>query len=310
MEMRRLGISGLQVSVIGLGGNTFGATVDGDEAVRVIQGAIDAGITFLDTADVYSAGRSEDLVGKAIAGRRQEVVLASKCGIQMPAGAYAGGLSRRWITQAVEDSLRRLGTDYLDLYQMHRPDEATPLEETLRATDDLVRQGKVRYVGCSNYAAWQVAQGLGVSERLGLAKWVSAQNRWNVIDGLSDPELLPAARELGVGIIPFTPLASGILTGKYRQGEEPAPGTRFGDLKGMRGRLTDAKLAAVERLRPWAAERGHTTAELAIAWLLAHPEVSSVIAGARSLEQVQANLRAGEWVLTAAERDEVAGLVG
>jgi aryl-alcohol dehydrogenase-like predicted oxidoreductase len=308
MELRRLGNSGLQVSAIGLGGNTFGATVDGADAVRVIQGAIDAGITFLDTADVYSQGRSEELVGQAIAGRRDQVVLATKCGMAMGERPYTRGLSRRWIMQAVENSLHRLGTDYIDLYQAHRPDPETPAEETLRAMDDLVRQGKVRYIGCSNFTAWQVARDLGISARDRRAPWISAQNRFNLLDGLSDPDLLPAARELGVGIIPYTPLASGILTGKYDAGEPPA-GTRLHDLPAIQQRLTPEKLAAVERLRPWAAEHDHSTGDLAIAWLLAHPEVSTVIVGARSLEQVKANIRAAEWSLTAAERDEVAALV-
>jgi aryl-alcohol dehydrogenase-like predicted oxidoreductase len=274
----------------------------------VIQGAIDAGITFLDTADVYSQGRSEELVGQAIAGRRDKIVLATKCGMAMGESPYTRGLSRRWIMRAVENSLRRLNTDYIDLYQAHRPDPEIPAEETLRAMDDLVRQGKVRYIGCSNFAAWQVARDLGVSVREQLSPWISAQNRFNLLDGLSDPELLPAARELGVGIIPYTPLASGILTGKYGEGEPPT-GTRLHDLPAIRQRLTAEKLAAVERLRPWADAHGHTTAELAIAWLLAHPEVSTVIAGARSLDQVQANIRAADWSLTAAERDEAAGLV-
>lgn len=309
MDLRRMGNSGLPVSVIGLGGNTFGATVKGDEAVRVIQGAIDLGITFIDTADVYSLGRSEELVGQALRGRRDAVVLATKCGMAMGDSPYTRGLSRRWIMQSVENSLRRLGTDHIDLYQAHAPDPATPLDETLRAMDDLVRQGKVRYIGCSNFPAWQVAQGLGISDRLQLAPWISAQNRWNLLDGLSDPELVPASRALGVGIIPYTPLASGILTAKYQGSGEPPAGTRLGDLPAVRHRLTAAKQAAVDRLRPWAEARGRTTAELAIAWLLAYPEVSTVIVGARTLDQVAQNVRAASWTLSPEERDEVAALV-
>jgi aryl-alcohol dehydrogenase-like predicted oxidoreductase len=308
MELRRLGGSGLKVSAIGLGGNTFGATVDGDEAVGVIRRALELGITFIDTADVYSRGRSEELIGKAIAGRRSQVVIATKVRGSMGEGPYAGGLSRRWITQAAEDSLRRLGTDFIDLYQAHAPDEETPLEETLRGMDDLVRQGKVRYVGCSNYGAWQLVQALGISERAGIARWVSVQPRWNVVEGLDDPHLLPACREFGVGIIPYTPLASGMLTGKYRGGEDPPSGTRAGDLPRIRQRFTDAGLAAVERLRPWAEARGRTTGELAIAWLLAHTEVSTVIVGARTAQQVDQNARAVSWSLTPQERDEVAQL--
>jgi aryl-alcohol dehydrogenase-like predicted oxidoreductase len=308
MELRRLGTSGLKVSAIGLGGNTFGRTVDGDEAVAVIRRALDLGVTFVDTADIYSFGRSEELVGQALAGRRSEAILATKCGMAMGDSPYARGLSRRWIMQALEDSLRRLGTDYVDLYQAHVPDDETPLEETLRAMDDLVRQGKARYVGCSNYTAWQLARALGIGERLGVAPWVSAQNRWNVLEGLDDPQLLPACRALGVGIIPYTPIASGILSGKYRRGEEPPPGTRAGDVPNVRQRLTDAKLEAVERLRTWAEARGRTTAELGIAWLLSHAEVSTVIVGARSVEQVEQNAAAASWSLTCDEAAEVATL--
>ena len=308
MEQRRIGISGLTVSAIGLGGNTFGATVDGDEAVRTIQHAIDSGITFIDTADVYSQGRSEELVGQAVAGRREQVVIATKCGIPLEAGPHAGGLSRRWVTQAAEDSLRRLGADYIDLFYAHRPDANTPIEETLSAMDDLVRQGKVRYIGCSNFRAWEVAYGMGASRLQRLEHWTAVQNRWNLLDGLDSPELEEAAAALGVGIIPYTPLASGILTGKYRPGVEPEAGTRIGDLSRMRDRLTDDKLARTERVRAWAEERGHTVAEAAIAWLLAHPVVPSVIAGARRPDQIDANIRAAGWVMTPEERDELTAI--
>jgi aryl-alcohol dehydrogenase-like predicted oxidoreductase len=308
MEQRRIGTSGLQVSAIGLGGNTFGATVDGDEAVRTIRHAIDQGVTFIDTADVYSQGRSEELVGQAVAGRREQVVIATKCGIPLEAGPHAGGLSRRWVTQAAEDSLRRLGTDYIDLFYAHRPDPETPIEETLSAMDDLVRQGKVRYIGCSNFKAWEVAYGMGASRLQRLEHWVAVQNRWNLLDGLDSPELEPAAQALGLGIVPYTPLASGILTGKYRQGEEPAAGTRVADLPGIRSRLTDDKLARTERVRAWAEARGHTVAEAAIAWLLAHPVVPSVIAGARRPEQIESNIAAAAWKMTPAERDELTAL--
>jgi aryl-alcohol dehydrogenase-like predicted oxidoreductase len=306
VELRRLGASGLKVSSIGLGGNPFGSTVDGNEAVSLINHALDRGVTFIDTADIYARGRSEELIGQAIAGRRHDVILATKLMQPMGEGPYMGGLSRHWMMRAVEDSLRRLSTDYIDLYQAHAPDDDTPLEETLRAMDDLVRQGKVRYIGCSNYRAWQVAHALGISRQLGLVPWVSVQPRWNVIDGLDDPTLLPACRALGIGMIPYTPLAGGILTGKYRPGVDPPAGTRFGDLAFLRSRLTDERLAAVERLRPWAEARGRSVGELAIAWLLAHPEVSTVIVGARSAEQIDQNLGALSWQLTAEERDEVA----
>ncbi len=305
MERRRVGNSGLMVSVIGLGGNTFGATVDGKEAVQTIQHAIDRGITFIDTADVYSMGRSEELVGQAIAGRRETVVVATKCGIPLDSGPHAGGLSRRWVTQAAEDSLRRLGADYIDLFYAHRPDPNTPIEETLSAMDDLVRAGKVRYIGCSNFRAWEVAHGMGSSRLQRLEHWVAVQNRWNLLDGLDSPELEQAAEFLGLGIIPYTPLASGILTGKYRRGEEPRAGTRIGDLSRMRERLTDDKIARTEQVQAWAEERGHNPAEAAIAWLLAHPVVPSVIVGARSPEQIDANIQAAAWTMSPEERDEL-----
>ena len=208
MEQRALGRSGLTVSAIGLGGNTFGATVHGDEAVRTIHAALEQGITFIDTADVYSQGRSEEIVGQAIADRREKVVVATKCGITLDAGPHAGGLSRRWIMQAAEDSLRRMNTDYIDLFYAHRPDAATPIDETLRAMDDLVSSGKVRYIGVSNFKAWEVARGIGISNERGFNRWTAVQNRWNLLDGLDSPELEQAAPELGVGIVPYTPLAS------------------------------------------------------------------------------------------------------
>lgn len=308
MQLRTLGRSGLKVSAIGLGANTFGGTADRDATVEIVHRALDLGVTFIDTADAYARGRSEEYLGEALAGRRREAVLATKCGVAMSESPLERGTSRRWVMQAIEDSLRRLRTDYVDLYQVHLPDSETPIEETTRALDDVVRQGKARYVGCSNYKAWQLAHALGTARQHGLASWISAQNRWNVIDGLDDPHLLPACRELGVGLIPYTPLASGILTGKYELGAEPAVGTRMGDMPNVRGRLTDAKVAAVERLKPWAEARGHTTTELAIAYLLAHQEVSTVIVGARRASQLDANVTAADWVLTPEERDEVAVL--
>jgi aryl-alcohol dehydrogenase-like predicted oxidoreductase len=248
------------------------------------------------------------LIGQAVRGRRDGVTLATKVGAPMSESPFERGLSRRWLMRAVENSLRRLETDYIDLYQAHFPDPGTPVEETLRAMDDMVRQGKVRYLGCSNHAAWQLTYAVGISERLGLNRWISVQPYFNLLVELSDPTLIDACRALGVGVIPYRPLASGILTGKYRSGEEPAPGTRAGDLSFIRKEVTDARLVVVERLRAWAEERGHTSAELAIAWLLAHPEVSTVIVGARRPEQVDANVRAVQWKLTPEMRDEVSAL--
>ncbi len=304
MELRSLGKSGLRVSAIGLGGNTFGETVRDDAAVAVIHRALEFGITFLDTADIYADGRSEELIGRAVAGRRSEAIIATKFGARVKPGTPGAPGSRRWITQVVDDSLRRLKTDYIDLYQVHYIDNGTPFEETLRALDDLVRQGKVLYVGCSNFAAWQLVHVLWMSRQLGLTSMVSVQPGWNLVDGLDDPHLLPACQAFGVGIIPYRPLASGILTGKYRMGEEPPAGTRAGDLEFVRKRLTETRIAAVERLKPWAEARGHTTAELGIAWLLRQPQVSTVIVGARTPEQVERNVAASSWLLSSSEVEE------
>ncbi|MBV9359674.1 MAG: aldo/keto reductase [Chloroflexi bacterium] len=308
MQYRRLGTSGLEVSAIGLGGSSLGATVDGAAAVAVVRRALDRGITFVDTADFYGQGRSEELIGEATAGCRADLVLATKARHQMGESVYRRGLSRRWLMTAVEESLRRLRTDYIDLYQAHAPDAETPLEETLRTMDDLVRQGKVRYIGCSNFAAWELTYAVGISRQLGLTPWISIQQRWNLLEGLDDATLLPACARLGLGIIPYTPLASGILTGKYRRHEPPPPGTRLGDLERLRTRLNDPQLLAVDRLRSWAEARDRRVAELAIAWLLAFPQVGTVIVGARTPAQVDQNAAAHTWTLSEAEREEVAAV--
>jgi aryl-alcohol dehydrogenase-like predicted oxidoreductase len=305
VELRRLGGSGLRVSTIGFGTTTLGEAVHGEDAIALVRHAMEAGITYFDTAVTYSGGRSEELLGKAIAGHRDEVVIGTKVGLQYPGdGIYTRGLSRHRIMRAIETSLRRLGTDHVDLYMAHRPDPETPLEETLEAMDRLVQDGKVRYVGGSNYAAWQMAHAHGISERRRLARWICAQNKWNLVDGLADASLLDAARELGFSILPYQPLASSVLAGKYRVGEEPAKGTRAADFPRFRGDLTDDRVRAVDRLRPWAAARGHTTADLAIAWLLSHPECASILVGLRRAEQVDQNVRAAEWKLSENERDE------
>jgi len=304
-----LGRSGLQVPTIGLGGNTFGGTVDGDDAVAVIRAALDQGLTFIDTADVYAHGRSEELVGQAIRGRRHDVVLATKVGMAMDESPHHAGLSRRWIVSSIEHSLRRLGTDHVDLYQAHVPDPNTPMEEVLRAFDDLVSQGKVRYIGCSNFRAWQMARADALSERHGRARFVGAQNRWNILNGPDDPSLVEACGALGIGIIPYTPLASGVLTGKYTPGSRPGSGTRLGDNPTVQRRYTETHFAAVERLQEWAEERGHTPAEVAISALLTYPEVSTVIIGARTVEQVKLNARLGDWRITPEERDEALRLL-
>jgi 1-deoxyxylulose-5-phosphate synthase len=309
MEYRRLGTTGMEVSAIGLGGNTFGNTADEAASISVIQQAMELGVNHIDSADGYGNGKSEEYVGKAVQGRRHDMVIATKVAGRVGEGPNDRGLSRKHIMDGVESSLKRLNTDYIDLFYAHQFDPDTPIEESVRAFDDLVRQGKVRYLACSNWQAWQMAHGLSIQERLSLSRFVAVQPAWNVVDGLADPHLEDACSALGVGIVPYRPMGSGVLTGKYRRGEPPQPGTRAADNPRIGRMLTGSMLDAVDVLKPWAEARGHTVGQLAIAWLLAHPVVSSVIVGARNPDQVVENAAAGEWTLTTEERDEVRQLV-
>jgi aryl-alcohol dehydrogenase-like predicted oxidoreductase len=307
MEFRNLGNSGLKVSVVGLGCNTFGMKCDAEQTRAVVHKALDEGITLFDTADIYgNRGGSEDLLGKALGARRHEAIVASKFGMSMGDGAYLHGGSRRYIVAACEASLKRLGTDYIDLYQIHQPDPETPQSETLAALDDLIRAGKVRYIGSSNFAGWQVADADWISRTAGIARYVSAQNQYNLLDRRVERELVPACREFGVGILPYFPLASGFLTGKYRRGTEPPKGTRLALMQRMaQTTLTDENFSIIERLEKFAHDRGHTLLELAVGWLASQPQVSSVISGATSPEQVTDNVKAGNWKLSAEELAEV-----
>ena len=309
MEYRKLGSSGLKVSVIGLGGNTFGRAADEQQTAAIIHRALDLGVNFIDTADIYARGLSEEFVGKAVRERRREALVATKVCGRMGDLPNDQGLSRAHIMDGVEASLRRLGTDYIDLYQVHFPDPDTPIEETLRALDDLVHQGKVRYIGCSNFAAWQICEALWVSDRHHLASFVSVQPQYNLLNRTIERELLPFCRRFGIGIIPYSPLAGGLLTGKYRLGEPPPPGTRAYNNPNMQRQLTEQNLRIVERLSAFAQARGHTVGELALAWLAAHPEVSTIIAGATSPEQVEQNVKAADWKLTADELKEIEALL-
>ena len=299
MEYRQLGGSGTRVSAVGLGGNTFGRYCDEAQTAAVIHRALDLGINHVDTADVYSRGVSEQHVGKAIAGRRSEVVLATKVGSPMGDGANDRGLSYRWLVASCESSLRRLGTDYIDLYYLHRPDPTSRIDETLRALDDLTRQGKIRYVGISNYPAWQACEALWASDRRGYQPPVVTQNRYNVLDRAIESELLPFCRAHGVGVVPYSPLGGGMLTGKYRPGEPIPPGVRGHNNPGFQQQLSERNLALVGRLEGFARDHGHTSGELAVSWLLSRPEVCSVIAGATRPEQVEANATAASWKLSA-----------
>jgi len=309
MDYRRLGDSGLKVSEIGLGCNNFGMRIDQDATNAVIDAAIEHGVTFFDTADVYGGqGKSEEMMGVAMKGKRQKVVLATKFAMQMGGPDKQGG-SRRYIMEAVEASLKRLQTDYIDLYQMHRPDPDTPIEETLSALNDLVTQGKVRYIGNSNYAGWQIADAEWTARTEHLNRFVSAQNNYSLLERNVEREVSPACERFGLGVLPFFPLASGLLTGKYTRGEAPPEGTRMAAW-GARAQaaLSDKNFDKVEALQGWAAERGHTMLELAFAWLLGHKVVSSVIAGATKPEQVAANAATAGWKLTADEVAEVTKL--
>ncbi|HEV3067953.1 MAG TPA: aldo/keto reductase [Streptosporangiaceae bacterium] len=291
------------VSVTGLGCNNFGRRLDLDATRAVVNAALEAGITLLDTADMYGGGGgSEELLGEVLAGRRDEVVLATKFGHQDfdmgygPAAGAKGG--RAYIRRAVERSLRRLRTDYLDLYQIHTPDPVTPVAETLAALGELVAEGKVRYLGNSNFTGWQIADAAHAARAAGTAPFVSAQNHWSLLERGAEAEVVPAARHFGLGVLPYFPLANGLLTGKVRKGQEPPAGSR---LAGRPGYLTGAKLDRVEALISWAAERGLTVLEVAVGALAAQPGCASVIAGATSPEQVKANAAAADWIPAAAE---------
>ncbi len=298
MEYRQLGRSGLKVSAIGLGGNTFGNGADEAQTARIIHHALDVGVNFIDTADVYSRGVSEQYVGKALAGRRREAIIATKVRGQMGDLPNDVGLSRKHIMDGIEASLRRLATDYVDLYQVHSVDQTTPIFETLAALDDLVHQGKVRYIGCSNFMAWQICEALWAADRKNVTPFVSVQPRYNVLDRAIERELVPFCRQYGIGIIPYSPLAGGILTGKYRPGEPPPPDTRAGRNPRLQQQLNDSMLGNVNALGKWARDQGHTVGELALAWLLSRPEVSTIIAGATKPEQVDENAKAVEWRLS------------
>jgi aryl-alcohol dehydrogenase-like predicted oxidoreductase len=307
MEYRRLGNSGLQVSLAGLGCNNFGMRIDTEQTRTVVHRALDEGITLFDTADIYgNRGQSEEMLGKALGTRRNEIVLASKFGMAMGDGPYNTGGSRRYIMAACEASLKRLGTDHIDLYQIHQPDPHTPEEETLAALETLVQSGKVRYLGHSNYSGWQTANAAWIAKTRGWTPYVSAQNHYNLLNREIEKDLMPACREFGVGILPYFPLASGFLTGKYRRGEEPAQGTRFAAMRRLADPLmTEANFKKIESLDEFARGHGHTLTELAVGWLATQPEISSVISGATTPEQVKENAKAIGWRLTAEEMAEV-----
>jgi aryl-alcohol dehydrogenase-like predicted oxidoreductase len=306
MDYRQLGRSGLTVSAIGLGCNNFGMRIDADASTAVVQQALDAGITFFDTAEMYGGGKSEEFLGTALGKQREDVVIATKFGGPQGPGPKQAPGGRRNVIRACEDSLRRLGTDYIDLYYLHYPDARTPIEETLEAMTDLVGQGKVRYIANSNMAGWQIVEADHAATDRGLQRFVGAQVEWSLLNRKVEHEVVPACQKYGIGVVPYFPLASGLLTGKYRRGEDFPEGTRLAASPYFSSIATDENWSKVERLTAVAEERGHTILDLAESWLLAHDVVGSVLTGATKPEQVDANVAAAEWKLTAEDMAAVA----
>jgi aryl-alcohol dehydrogenase-like predicted oxidoreductase len=299
MIYRNLGSAGVKVSVVGVGCNRFGNLLDREATQAVVHAALDEGINFFDTANVYgNRGGSEEFLGDAVAGRRQEVVLATKVTAPMGDGPNDKGANRYHIMNSVEASLRRLKTDYIDLYQIHSWDDETPIEETMRALDDLVRAGKVRYIGASNFDAWQLCRANAVAELRGWASFVSIQPHYNMLVRDVERELLPYCRYAGLGVLPYFPLAGGFLTGKYQRGQPAPAGTRGESSPYVQRFMTDANFDLLDNLRALADANGRSLVELAVAWLMAQPGTASVIAGATKPEHVSANARAADWTLT------------
>jgi aryl-alcohol dehydrogenase-like predicted oxidoreductase len=311
VDYRRLGRSGLVVSAVGLGTNNFGGRCDREQSEAVVHHALDLGITCIDTADIYGRGLSEEYIGAAIQGHRQDVILATKFAGPMGEGPLRRGTSRRYIYDAVAASLKRLQTDYIDLLQVHFPDPETPIDETMRALDDLVRAGTVRYIGCSNFKAWQVVEAQCTARSEHLNPFISAQNRYNLLDRSVEAEILPVCERYGLGMLPYPPLAGGFLTGKYQPGAAPPAGARLSGGGRMADQiLTEGNFAMLQKLQAFVDSHGRTVLDVAIAWLVAQPTVGSVIAGATKPEQLEANVAAGDWQMTPDEIAEVARLTG
>jgi aryl-alcohol dehydrogenase-like predicted oxidoreductase len=290
VDLHAVGRSGLKVSALGLGCNNFGGRLDEQGSVAVVHACLEAGVTFFDTADIYGEGRSEEILGRALGDRRDEVVVATK--FSGGEGPYLAGASRKVVMAACERSLRRLGTDYIDLYYQHFPDPETPVTETLGALDDLVRAGKVRYVATSNFAGWQIAEAEHVARANGWSRPVASQSEWSLLRRGIEAEVVPACAAYGIGVVPYFPLASGLLTGKYQRGEPPPEGTRLGNSALFASWATTAVFDIVERLDTMAKQHGRSLLELAVGWLAAQPTVPSVLVGATKPEQVVKNARA------------------
>jgi aryl-alcohol dehydrogenase-like predicted oxidoreductase len=306
MRDRQLGTTALRVSPVGLGCNNFGVRLDRAAAHNVVHAALDAGITLFDTADIYGKrGGSEILLGEALGARRKDIVLITKFGLPMDDEGRCKGGSARYVVTAIEASLKRLKTDWIDLYYLHRPDPATPIEETLGALDRLIAQGKVRHIGCSNMPAAQVAEAERIAFSNGWHRFVSCQDQYNLLSRQIEAELIPAIMAHDLALLPYFPLASGMLTGKYRFGAPIPPGTRLSQKRYSDRFLNDENFRIVEGLRAYCTQRGRSLLELAFGWLLSKPVVGSVIAGASTPEQVRQNVAASEWRLDAAEMAEV-----
>ncbi|HFQ93992.1 MAG TPA: aldo/keto reductase [Anaerolineae bacterium] len=305
MEYRQLGNSGVRVSLIGLGANQFGRKVEQANVNNIIDTALDMGVNFIDTADVYTDGESEKALGEALKGKWDKFVVATKVYFPVGDGPNDRGASRYHIMNGVEASLRRLQSDHIDLYQLHRWDETTPIAESLRALDDLVSSGKVRYIGASAYAAWQLAEANLLAELRGWSSFVTVQSHYHMLEREVEKEVIPYCRTHNVGFIPYFPLAGGFLTGKYKRGQGAPAGSRGETSSYVQNYMTDANYTIVEQLTTWAEDRDHTMAELALAWLLAQPQVCSVISGLTRLEHLQQNVKAADWELTAVDLEEI-----
>ncbi|NJN44717.1 MAG: aldo/keto reductase [Anaerolineae bacterium] len=309
MQYRNLGHSGLKVSAIGLGTNQFGGKADQETVNDILAAARDTGINFIDTADVYQKGRSEETIGNAIQSRRGAYLIATKFRHPTGDGPNEGGTSRHHIMESIHASLRRLNTDYIDLYQVHSWDADTPLEEMMRTLEDLLRAGKVRYIGASNFTAWQLTRANALAEMRGWTQFVSIQPHYHMFERKIEGELIPACEYLNVGVLPYFPLAGGFLTGKYRRGEPAPAGSRGETSPYVQRHMTDANFDKVEKLIAFAEARQHSLNDLAHAWLLAQPQIASVISGATKVEHVVANAKAGDWALSDEEDKEVRAIL-
>ena len=311
MEYRSLGRAGVKVSQVCLGTMMFGGPTNEEDSIRIIHRAIDAGINFLDTANVYNQGESERVVGKAVRSMRDEVVIATKVTGGMGDGVNQSGSSRYHIMMEVEASLKRLGTDRIDLYYLHRSDSRTPIEESLRTLDDCVRQGKVRYIACSNFDAWRICEALGVSDRMNLERFICTQPLYNIVNRDIEVELLPFCQEKGLGVVSYSPLARGVLAGKYLPGQPHPSGSRAArqDRRIYQTELRDESFEVAQKLKPLAEAHGKTLTQFALAWVLANPIITSVIIGPRTMEQLEDNLGCSDCVLSQADEEAIDQLV-